>query len=808
VLKLQSAEERPNKPYRYVNSNGSTKERRSEDEASFTKTKLALKLLAIDMAQQAYLYRMLSGLVNLGEVQFDLIDTGVGGDGAGDNAARSEVRDAASVLVLSHAAAMLGVEPNILALTLTSRLLVMRGGQSVTRVPLDVAGATNSADATAKHLFARLFGWLVEQINKSTSAGSGEGVGLAASQQLLSIGLLDIFGFESFEHNSFEQLCINYCNETLQQKFCADVFKSVAVEYEKEGIGLLELSFDDNAEVLELIEGRMGLLSLLNEECLRPGGSDESFASKFTKTAIQPGTKRDKSAKKPVLRLERGRDRDDMKFVIVHYAEEVCYDARGWCEKNKDALLTDMVKVLGNSTSPFVRMLFPGGAAPAAAGGAAAEGGAVQTGAPARAKRRGSSLAINTTATQFRAQLKELMLTVGETAVQYVRCIKPNKNKLPAGPPKAGPTNFEMGMVIEQLRSAGVVNAVKVSRKTFPTRMLRTEYVHRFTILLASASKAPAASDDAGLKAMVEEGIARYPLPSADPTKASASDGVSAYAIGKTKVFFAAGVLEAMEDGRLEAMLGQVISIQCAARCMIAKRKCGGRRNNENLVVKLQRWVRCHLKRRRYVLLLRAVVFGQSVYRRRAGKRKVLHFRHRRASMAAADAAAARSEQQAKKLKQEAADTAAKEARAGAAKRASLLMIAEEAEAAAAAAAAEEQAASKAAEEKEATKATEAMNTKTAVDKAGEEERLAYEAAEKALLATLEKEQQRMAAEKLQKEQLPSISGSDEYEVRFAEGPLGIFFAANVVDAVQPGSQAHARGVIQVSGWLRCCARC
>jgi myosin-5 len=785
VLKLQSAEERST-PYRYVNSNGSTKERRAEDEASFTKTKFALKLLAVEMAQQAYLYRMLSGLVNLGEVKFDLMDTSTGGDAGGDNAARSEVRDAASVKVLSHAAAMLGVEPNLLALTLTSRLLVMRGGQSVTRVPLDVVGATNSADATAKHLFDRLFKWLVEQINISTAAKVDGG----GNQKLMSIGLLDIFGFESFEHNSFEQLCINYCNETLQQKFCADVFKSVAVEYEKEGIGLLDLSFDDNAAVLDLIEGRMGMLSLLNEECLRPGGSDESFASKFTKTAIQPGAKNVKGAKKPVLKLEKGRDRDDMKFVVVHYAEEVCYDTRGWCEKNKDALLTDMLKVLEKSTSPFVRTLFGGGA-----DGAKKASVAASPPPPGRAKRRGSSLAINTTATQFRAQLKELMLTVGETTVQYIRCIKPNKGKVPAGPCSAGASNFEMQMVMEQLRSAGVVNAVKVSRKTFPTRMLRAEFVQRFGIL----SDKSAADEEAGLKAMVENCIARYPQPNAPTATKTATGGDSRYAIGKTKLFFAGGVLEALEDGRLEAMLGQVISIQCAARCMIARKKISFRRGTESNIVKLQRWVRCHRQRRRYRLMLRAIVHAQSVYRRRAGKRKVLHVRHRRASIAAADAAAARCEQVAKKQQQEEAEEAAQEARVTAAKRASMVMAAEEAQKVAEKAATEEKAAAKAAEEKEAAKVTEDQKVELAVDKATEEEKQAYADAEKALLATLAKEQKRMEAEKLQREQFPSFAGGDDYEVRFEEGPLGIFFASNVVDAVQPGSQAHKRGVLQGS---------
>jgi myosin heavy subunit len=223
---------------------------------------------------------------------------------------------------------------------------------------------------------------------------------------------LDIFGFESLKHNSFEQLCINYCNETLQQKFCQDVFKKVAKTYEEEGIKLPAVEFTDNAAVLKVIEGRMGLFDLLNEEGVRPGGNNKSFTSKAINVLAKTGdsclqrscvSSSRKSKKNSRLRIasrvspgnqkrgsmegsepsllsvktgdRKGRvslagdgnggvetesnwaaesDNQDYLFTIKHYAATVLYCTRDWCEKNKDALHDDMISVLMKSKSDFV----------------------------------------------------------------------------------------------------------------------------------------------------------------------------------------------------------------------------------------------------------------------------------------------------------------------------------------------------------------------------------------------------------------------------------------------------------------------
>jgi myosin-5 len=202
--------------YRYIAAKGGGATKVIEgvsDQDHFKQTKEALKMLGIEMNQQVLLFRMLAGILNLGEVQF------VGADG---DESRSEISQT-SLKHVTDAAKLLGVDGDALVLTLTSRMLVMRGGASVTRVPLKPEDAVRGADATSKNLYSRVFDWLVESINATINASSA-----------YHIDLLDIFGFESFEHNSFEQLCINYTNETLQQKFCQDVFKNVMDEYKSE----------------------------------------------------------------------------------------------------------------------------------------------------------------------------------------------------------------------------------------------------------------------------------------------------------------------------------------------------------------------------------------------------------------------------------------------------------------------------------------------------------------------------------------------------------------------------------------------
>jgi myosin-5 len=529
------------KKYRYMSAKGAGATNVIEgvnDQEHFKKTKDALKMLGIAIEQQALLFRMLAGILNLGEVKFVPAE---GDDG------RSEISQD-SLKTVTDAAKMLGVDGDALVLTLTSRMLVMRGGASVTRVPLKPEDAVRGADATSKNLYSRVFDWLVESINATIDASSA-----------YHIDLLDIFGFESFEHNSFEQLCINYTNETLQQKFCQDVFKNVMDEYKAEGLALANIKFPDNQVVLDTIQSRSGLLALLNEECLRcvrlesyvsdhiirtissvnlflrPGGSDTSFASKF----IQAFAKKDSPVK---------RDRKvDHKFVVVHYAEEVCYDVTGWCEKNKDALLADMVTILRASQNAVVALMFTAKKRLTDDDGL--------TKKPGRA--RGSSLNVNTVSMQFKKQVASLMNDIKQTTVQYIRCIKPNKNK--------SASEFDRTMVVLQLRSAGVVEAIRMSRAAFPNRLLKNDFLDRFCLIMPGGRKAAKEASKVADALLTEH--------CAELAATAAKDGKQVYACGKSKIFFMRGVLEAFEAARLKGLDGKLIKIQSWVRMLVKKRE-------------------------------------------------------------------------------------------------------------------------------------------------------------------------------------------------------------------------------------------
>ena len=273
-----------------------------------------------------------------------------------------------------------------------------------------------------------------------------------------TIGLLDIFGFESFTQNRFEQLCINFANEKLQQKFTQDVFRGVQEEYAEEGIPWKSIEFVDNVETLALIEARMGIFAVLNEECQRPMGNDDAFASKL-------GTLHAKHADFSVPRVG-GRG----KFTVRHYAGSVTYTADGFLDSNKDTLSDDLAVSMAASDRILLADLFK----------KKERKPSEEDAAPKKGGRKKGGRMQETVSTKFKIQLRDLMTKIESTSVQYVRCIKPN--------PVKSSTVFAMKMVLEQLRCAGVVEAIRISRSGFPNRMAIQEFVSRFGLLGVEAS--------------------------------------------------------------------------------------------------------------------------------------------------------------------------------------------------------------------------------------------------------------------------------------------------------------------------------
>jgi myosin-5 len=264
------------------------------DGARFLTTMTTLGLIGVSEEEQRHIQRIVAGLVYLGQVSFVCVD-----------ADTSEIDPAVSEETIQRCCSLLGLDTTAFKERMIVRNIDAAGDTLL--VALSREQATDGRDALAKDTYTRLFLWLVSIINESTAASEAD------TQRNRIIGLLDIFGFESFRVNRFEQLCINYTNEKLQAKFTSDVLMSVQAEYREEGLAWETIDYKDNNDVLELLESRLGFIALLNEECLLPKGSNANFLNKITNAYN----------KNPLFSLSVQLSRDE--FCIQHYAGKVCY---------------------------------------------------------------------------------------------------------------------------------------------------------------------------------------------------------------------------------------------------------------------------------------------------------------------------------------------------------------------------------------------------------------------------------------------------------------------------------------------------
>ncbi|KFM24157.1 Myosin-2 heavy chain [Auxenochlorella protothecoides] len=298
------------------------------DAAGFAQVKAAMEALGVPAPP---VLRLLAAVLWLGDL-YDFCDDGQGAAGVVGGPRSPALR---------HACRLLGVAPEALAAALTTRELAA-GGERVSR-RLSPAAAAEGRDALAKALYARLFDWLVRQVNVAL---------VAAGAPRASIAVLDIYGFEAFATNSFEQLCINYANERLHQQFNAHLFKLEQAVYRDEGIDWTDVEFVDNQDCVDLLEARppagVGVLSLLDEECLFPQGNDTTFGEKLRKEAgWHPRFSFD--ARAP------GTD-----FCIHHSSGSVVYSCAAMLDKNRDTLSQDPLLVLTDSSEPLLRGLVAG----------------------------------------------------------------------------------------------------------------------------------------------------------------------------------------------------------------------------------------------------------------------------------------------------------------------------------------------------------------------------------------------------------------------------------------------------------------
>ena len=320
---------------------------------------------------------------------------------------------------------------------LTSRTLKTKGQEM--QVPLKPDDAKSSRDAMAKAVYAKLFGWVVAQINTALIDPSVK----TADHGYL--GILDIYGFENFEKNSLEQLFINFANEQLHQHFAVSLFKTEQEIYAREGILWPGVEWDDNSECLEVIAGKgpLSIFNTLSEHSRLPKSDDIKMTEK-----VHDSHRKSKSLKPPKLSSKSGGKKLTHReaFVLSHFAGEVVYRTDGWLRKNTDTLHEDLQVCLSSSQSPLLAQLFSVGTINAITGGA-----------------RGGGKRVGYVAEKYNRQLEDLMRSLRATHSHFVRCIKPNHEQQP--------NRFVDALVLEQLRNSGMVDAVRLLSQGYSTRV-------------------------------------------------------------------------------------------------------------------------------------------------------------------------------------------------------------------------------------------------------------------------------------------------------------------------------------------------
>ncbi|XP_059351928.1 myosin heavy chain, muscle-like isoform X18 [Daphnia carinata] len=409
-------------------------------------------------------------------------------------------------------AKMMGVDGPALYMNLLKPKIKV-GNEFVTQ-GRNVNQVVYSVGAMAKAIFDRLFKWLVKRVNETLETGQ---------KRVQFIGVLDIAGFEIFDFNGFEQLCINFTNEKLQQFFNHHMFVLEQEEYKKEGIDWVFMDFGmDLQACIELMEKPMGVLSILEEESMFPKATDKTFADKLNNNHLG------KSAcfvkpKPPKPGCQEAH------FAIGHYAGTVPYNITGWLEKNKDPLNDTVVDQFKKGSNKLVQEIFadhPG-----------------QSGGKEEAKggKRTKGSGFQTVSALYREQLNNLMSTLRSTAPHFIRCIIPNETKSPGV--------IDSHLVMHQLTCNGVLEGIRICRKGFPNRMVYPDFKHRYKLLCPSLIK----------DSMTGEQIAKLVL-----DKMGFDEAV--YRLGFNKVFFKAGVLGQLEEMRDDKLAKIITWLQSVIR--------------------------------------------------------------------------------------------------------------------------------------------------------------------------------------------------------------------------------------------------
>ncbi|VFV37093.1 myosin viia-like isoform 2 [Lynx pardinus] len=531
-----------------------------EDSQEYANIRSAMKVLMFTDTENWEISKLLASILHLGNLQYE--------------ARTFENLDACEVLFspsLATAASLLEVNPPDLMNCLTSRTLITRG--ETVSTPLSREQALDVRDAFVKGIYGRLFVWIVDKINAAIYKPPSQEV----KSSRRSIGLLDIFGFENFAVNSFEQLCINFANEHLQQFFVRHVFKLEQEEYDLESIDWLHIEFTDNQDALDMIANKpMNIISLIDEESKFPKGTDTTMLHKLN------------SQHKLNSNYIPPKNNHETQFGINHFAGIVYYESQGFLEKNRDTLHGDIIQLVHSSRNKFIKQIFQADVAMGA-----------------ETRKRSPTLS-----SQFKRSLELLMRTLGACQPFFVRCIKPNEFKKPM--------LFDRHLCVRQLRYSGMMETIRIRRAGYPIRYSFVEFVERYRVLLPGVKPAYKQDDLRGTCQRMAEAV----LGTHDD-----------WQIGKTKIFLKDHHDMLLEVERDKAITDRVILLQKVIRGFKDRSNFLKLKNAATLI---QRHWRGHNCRRNYELMrlgflrLQALHRSQKLHQKyRLARRRIIGFQAR-----------------------------------------------------------------------------------------------------------------------------------------------------------------------------------
>ncbi|KAK0141966.1 Unconventional myosin-Ie [Merluccius polli] len=508
--------------YSYLNQSGSYKVEDIDDKRDFQETVHAMGVIGIVAEDRSMVLQIVAGVLHLGNITFRE---------AGNYAAVE------SEEFLAFPAFLLGIDQKRLKEKLTSRKMDSKWGSTLETidVTLNVEQACYTRDALSKALHSRVFDYLVESINKA----------MVKDYQELNIGVLDIYGFEIFQKNGFEQFCINFVNEKLQQIFIELTLKAEQEEYVQEGIKWTPIEYFNNKIVCDLIESKLnppGILSILDDVCA-------------TMHAVGEGADQTMLQK---LRLQNNSHEHfnswNQGFIIHHYAGKVSYDAEGFCERNRDVLFTDLIELMQSSEIAFIRALFPENL---------------------NAEKKGRP---TTAGSKIKKQANDLVSTLMKCTPHYIRCIKPNETKKPK--------DWEESRVKHQVEYLGLKENIRVRRAGYAYRRIFRKFLNRYAILTRESWPTWRGEEKQGVLHLLH----------------AVHMDQDQYQLGRTKIFIKAPEsLFLLEETRERKFDGYARTIQKTWRKYVARKKCVQMREEASDLLVNRKERRRHSLNRNYV---------------------------------------------------------------------------------------------------------------------------------------------------------------------------------------------------------------